>query len=201
MAGKKKDPTPLVYYMAHRLEELRKQGAKGNDFGLPLGIKHPLLVQLPTLSRGIGPDVEQAIADKLTGSNVHELRQIAKQWRDAHPDWLPDAKKERDAAMGVAPPRSKWPWWPSVAKKATKDSPHLGWAIWAAGKEPRGHEPRPDKRTVQYVIACANELLDILPEEEAQRLHHEYRLLHGEAQHAPVPSNRPSGAHRAARRV
>lgn len=194
MNGKKKALDDLVFYVAHLIQERQEKGDDLRAIGRELGMSHSLASQICSTLKGIGADKQRALAKALTGGSLDRLEQAAAEWRRAHPAWLPAAYKERMGTV-VGLTRNDWPWWPALAKKAstTPKHKHLAWAIWAAGNEPRGLEPREDRRTVDYVVDVAKGMLD-LPEAQQETLHNEWLAAHAD-ESGGVPRNTPSGIH------
>ena len=174
MNGKTKAPSPLVFCVAHLIEARQENGSDIRAIGRELGMSHSMASGICSNLKGIGSDKERALAKALFGGSLDRLNRAAERWRAAHPNWLPRAYKERHASGDIVPSRATWEWWPPLAERAAAQKPEWAWAIWAAGNEPRGNEPRLDKRTVAYVLGLAEMMLS-LPDEVQGELNHEYR--------------------------
>jgi hypothetical protein len=174
MNGKKKAPTALEFYVAHLIQEKQDAGDDIRAIGKALGMAHSTASQICNHLKGIGIDKQRELAKALTGGSTDRLMSAAEKWRRANPNWFPRAYLENHPVGEKVPLRSSWAWWPAAAEEAAKKKQHLAWAIWAAGNEPRGNEPRLEKRTWRYVLSLAEKMLD-LPDNVQGSLENEYR--------------------------
>lgn len=157
-----------VLYMAHLVEEQQVSGDTLRTLSVKWKVNHAQLSNLQCHLRGVGRQVENKIAEAVSGGSVDELRRRAAEWHAKHPGWRPRAYRP----VTITLKNGDFPWWDSEAAKVVGAKPKLAWAVAAAADRPQGDEPRTGRRGA-YVERAAESLFD-LPEKAVAALEKRY---------------------------
>lgn len=185
MSSKTRHPDDVVYFAAHLIEAELAKGISVRKLAERWGTVHPNLLNILSHLKGVGKDMQTVLANAAADGSVDELLERAARWRKANPSYLPRLYREKHPAPSSRPLNRSLAWWPSLAEEVGRESPHLLWAIEAAGEQPQGPEPREEKRRA-YFDRAVDDVLD-MPEEEQQKLENAHRHRFRQSGRVKIP--------------
>lgn len=81
-------PSNLTLYVAHEIER-EKETVSYQQLADRWEVSKAHLVNVSTHLHGVGPELEQKLADAWTGGSRDKLQRLADEWRRQHPAWRP----------------------------------------------------------------------------------------------------------------
>ena len=160
-----KTPRELVLYQAWLIERDRGAGETLRQIATRWGVSHVAVLNLINALEGGGWSMAMRAAAQETAGDFNELQRRAGEWHSKNPLWLPRGYRASGARA------ADFIWWDSeiaVVGQAKGDGvPPPAWVLAAAGAEPAGSEPRPDRRGA-YVRRMVEHVLDLPDNAQAE---------------------------------